>query len=160
MINSTGLEVVKKYKNLVYKVLHQCHISSLAADFDDYRQELRWHLYQLAEPFDSLSAFEEQYAVAYLYKRLCWFTLDMWRKANRHTEQQESDECLTYFSVIEDGMEEIECQLMLEAFYQSLTPTDQRKLRLLLTDATLSRQLKSYYRRVLREKFRLFFQIV
>jgi len=57
-----------------------------------------------------------------------------------------------------EALNELEIQLAFQEFYTQLDEKDQERLTALLGGRPLSRQMKSYYRQILREKFKLFFQ--
>lgn len=150
--------IVEKYEGLIRKVTYRCGVHSHHPNFEDYLQEARWQLVLLAVDYTDIQSFEEAFPLSYLYKKLYWSLIDFQRKQK---------ECENLVDLAKEGLEvpaklealnELEIQAAFQEFYTQLDEKDQERLTALLGGRPLSRQMKSYYRQILREKFKLFFQ--
>jgi len=95
MTRTIATLVVKKYEGLLRKVAYRCGIHQQHPNFDDYLQEGRWHLFQLASAFEDLASFEQTYSLSFLYQNLYWFFLDFQRKQHeRYHQKQRRTKCL------------------------------------------------------------------
>lgn len=147
--------VLEKYERLIYKVLSDSRILLFNPSYEDWAQELRMCLVQLSTTAVTLDEFESCYPLAYLYRKLKWALVDLRRK-----EQREGHELIDPAEWSMQIKSEItnneDTKLLIEAFYQQLGIADQEKLRALVEDQPLSRQLRAYYRKTLRKKFNEF----
>jgi hypothetical protein len=159
MTRTIATLVVKKYEGLLRKVAYRCGIHQQHPNFDDYLQEGRWHLFQLASAFEDLASFEQTYSLSFLYQNLYWFFLDFQRKQHERMDVLDlyQEEGLALPSKTEEN-EVLEWKVAFTEFYAQLDATDQERIAALLGKRPLSRQMKAYYRQVLRKKFDLFFK--
>lgn len=88
------LDMIKKrrlmvtFDALVYKVIHQMHISPQDMAFEDYAQELRIHLITLAESFDGDIFGDDRFKFTkYAHQGLYWYLIDLLRYQQRRTHQ-------------------------------------------------------------------------
>lgn len=148
-------EVIQKYERLIYKVLSDNRIFLLNPSYQDWAQELKMVLVQLVDPFTSLEQFEHEYPLSYLYRKLKWSLGDLRRKEQKQGhELLQPEEWATVLA--KDVLIQEDAKLLIEEFYRTLVIKDQAKLRALLGENELSRQMRGYYRKSLRKKFQEF----
>ncbi len=148
-------QIVDDYQRLFYKVLRRCGIFPGQNDFEDHLQELRILFFLRAEKYPSRGLFEAENNVSYLFRHLLWHIVDQKRKTSPE-EKEIQDEELLLLQGVEERFDEVETLAQFDRFYQQLKPKDQRKVVALLTDAGLSRQNRSRYRKYFQTKCKLF----
>ena len=92
--------LLRLFVPLVYKTLARCNIHSAHIHYDDYWQELRIKLLQIAQNFDGqpLTNDDDRYRfTAYAQRGLYWHLIDLIRRDQRDLARQETPEDLQAF---------------------------------------------------------------
>lgn len=89
----TKRRLVLTFDALVYKVIHELHISPKHMAFEDYAQELRIHLFTLADRFDGDIFGDDRFKFTkYAHQGLYWFLIDLLRYDQRRNHQPLPDD--------------------------------------------------------------------
>lgn len=140
----TKRRLVVTFDALIYKVIHELHVSPSHMAFEDYAQELRIHLFTLADRFDGDIFGKDRFKFTkYAHQGLYWYLIDLLRY-----DQRRSHSPLVEEYQVKDMPRSQGYEFML-AFWQSakkhLSESDYCLCRLLYTQECSMQELADYF---------------